>query len=97
MKHASVSSTWVKDQPYSTWLLNDPRSVPAMLRGKGDARSALYEQFCEIQLRIYPTISTEQLALDFSSHVRAVEAVYLPSISYWQHIKNKVRLLFNAM
>jgi hypothetical protein len=37
--------SWAERQGNCVWLENDPRSVAAMLRGKGDGREKLYERF----------------------------------------------------
>jgi hypothetical protein len=68
------SATWVQDQGSSNWLQNDPRSATAMLRGRGDGRHTLYEQFAKIRRLECSSILTEQIDQEYATYIRDWEA-----------------------
>lgn len=67
MKNCSTTSSWVKDQALFYWVENDPRSVYAMLRNRGDHRSLVYRCYYWIQVNIARTQSLEVIDDRFNS------------------------------
>lgn len=59
--NSSRSATWVQDQGSLTWVMNDPRSVAAMLRGHGDHRVSTYEKFMTKIRQRHPEVTQEQV------------------------------------
>lgn len=55
------SATWVQDQGLAAWVENDPRSVKAMLRGRGDHRVAVYEKFVSKVRKEQPNATQEMV------------------------------------
>lgn len=61
-----VSNTYIQDMGHTGWLINDPRSVPATLRGVGDGRELLYNEY-EAKLRKRrPCIENDELMKSYS-------------------------------
>lgn len=71
MDQIKTTSNWVAAQGNTAWLDNDPRSVQAMLRGKGDGRDRLYSKFEQKALRSNPAASLDQIAEDYKAYVIA--------------------------
>jgi hypothetical protein len=67
-------STWISDQGNCCWLVNDPRSVSAMLRGHGDGREKRYTDFSQCCRQRHPTLSEEALHAGYAEHVFAMDA-----------------------
>lgn len=61
MSLVSRSATWVQDQGSISWVKDDPRSVAAMLRGRGDHRVSVYENFIRKVRKQNPEVTQEQV------------------------------------
>lgn len=73
-------SDWITDQGHSIWCVNDPRSVGAMLRGRGDGREKLYLQFCEIHRAQNPRVTEDELHQMYSCSIARTESTNSLSI-----------------
>ena len=72
--NARPRSTWISGQGNCCWLANDPRSVNAMLRGRGDGREKRYTDFVQNCRPRHPTLSEEALHARYAEHVIAMDA-----------------------
>lgn len=66
MKDVLKSSTYIQDMGHTGWLVNDPRSVSAMLRGIGDRRELLYNEYAEKLHKRRPSIEEDELMRSYS-------------------------------
>lgn len=75
MKNQTIrSATWVQDHSSTAWVAKDPRSVHAMLHGKGDGRETLFAQFEKIKRIENPAIGFDQIAEDYERIIAKKEA-----------------------
>lgn len=70
---------WIAEQGHSIWCVNDPRSVGAMLRGRGDGREKLYLQFCEFHRAQNPRVTEDELHQMYSCSILRTESINSPS------------------
>lgn len=73
LSFAKQSATWVQDQGSVMWVEKDPRSVAAMLRGRGDHRVVVYEKFVNQVRRKDPGVTQEQIDELYSVSMRQQE------------------------
>jgi hypothetical protein len=73
-KAPRTQSTWLGDQGYCCWLVDDPRSASAMLRGRGDGREILYAHFVQAWQRRDPLLSVETLDARYAETTLTMDA-----------------------
>ncbi|MFC3110164.1 hypothetical protein ACFQAT_25725 [Undibacterium arcticum] len=67
-------ANWTLEQSNVAWVENDPRSVHAMLHGKGDGREKMYLAFASKARRYDPNISEENISENFADYVQQNKA-----------------------
>lgn len=70
MNSPKNSKTYVSDRSSRDWLVNDPRSVRAMLDGRGDSRARRYEQYVATRRQANPTLREDELLEGYPDYVR---------------------------
>lgn len=66
-------SSWIEDQGWCVWLRDDPRSVTAMLHGKGDGREKLFERYSRYIRKKAPDITEANLAYRYTEYARYMD------------------------
>lgn len=66
-------SSWIEDQGWCVWLRDDPRSVTAMLHGKGDGREKLFERYSRYIRKKAPDITEANLAYRYAEYARHMD------------------------